>query len=73
MLIAGPGMGKTTLLRDLIRQLSDGFVLDSRKIQGYTVGVVDERSEIAGCFLGEPQNDVGMRTDVLDNCPKRCV
>ena len=63
-------MGKTTLLRDLIRQLSDGFVLDSRKIQGYTVGVVDERSEIAGCFLGEPQNDVGMRTDVLDNCPK---
>lgn len=70
MLIAGPGMGKTTLLRDLIRQLSDGFVLDSRKIQGYTVGVVDERSEIAGCFLGEPQNDVGMRTDVLDNCPK---
>lgn len=45
-------------------------MLDGRKIQGYTVGVVDERSEIAGCFLGEPQNDVGMRTDVLDNCPK---
>jgi len=70
LIVSPPGFGKTTLLRDLIRQLSDGFVLDSRKIQGYTVGVVDERSEIAGCFLGEPQNDVGMRTDVLDNCPK---
>ena len=35
-----------------------------------TVGVVDERSEIAGSFRGVPGNDVGMRTDVLDGCPK---
>ena len=35
-----------------------------------TVGVVDERSEIAGCYLGVAQNDVGIRTDVLDCCPK---
>ena len=34
------------------------------------MGVVDERSELAGSFLGKPQNDMGMRTDVLDGCPK---
>ncbi len=33
---------------------------------GYSVSLVDERSEIAGCFLGIPQNDVGIRTDVMD-------
>ena len=35
-----------------------------------TVGVVDERSELAGCYQGIPQNDLGMRTDILDSCPK---
>lgn len=34
------------------------------------MGVVDERSELAGSYLGRPQNDLGMRTDVLDGCPK---
>lgn len=34
------------------------------------MGVVDERSEIAGSCCGVPQNDIGMRTDVLDGCPK---
>ena len=34
------------------------------------MGVVDERSEIAGCYQGVAQNDVGIRTDVLDGCPK---
>ena len=66
MVIAPPACGKTTLLRDMIRQISDGTA--GRWPQ--TVGVVDERSEIAGCFFGQPQNDVGMRTDVLDGCPK---
>lgn len=61
LLIAPPGMGKTTLLRDLIRILS---------YQGVTVGVVDERSELAACFQGIPQNDLGPRADVLDGCPK---
>jgi stage III sporulation protein AA len=37
---------------------------------GKKVTVVDERSEIASCYLGIPQNDVGIRTDVLDGCPK---
>lgn len=67
LIIASPGMGKTTLLRDLIRLLSDG--LDG--ITGRTIGVVDERSEIAACYLGKPQNDLGIRTDVLDCCQKK--
>lgn len=66
LVISPPGCGKTTLLRDLIRQISDGT--DGHG--GMTVGVVDERSEIAACYKGQPQNDVGKRTDVLDDCPK---
>lgn len=66
LIISPPGCGKTTLLRDIIRQISDG----NRYGQGVSVGVVDERSEIAGSYLGSPQNDVGIRTDVLDACPK---
>jgi len=61
MIISPPGFGKTTILRDIVRQVSDG---------GLQVGLVDERSEVAGCFQGVPQNDVGMRTDVIDGCPK---
>ncbi|MCL2501203.1 MAG: stage III sporulation protein AA [Defluviitaleaceae bacterium] len=61
MVISPPGFGKTTLLRDIVRQISDA---------GLTVGLVDERSEVAGCYQGVPQNDVGKRTDVLDACPK---
>ena len=67
LILSPPGCGKTTILRDLIRQVSDG----NRYGEGKCVGVVDERSEIAGCFQGIPQNDVGMRTDVLDGCPKK--
>ena len=62
MIISPPGCGKTTLLRDLVRLMSDKH--------GLTVGLVDERSEIAGCYKGVSQHDVGIRTDILDGCPK---
>ncbi len=66
LIISPPGVGKTTLLRDCLRQLSLG---DSGH-PGLKVGVVDERSELAACYLGRPQNDLGPRTDVMDACPK---
>lgn len=66
LIVSPPKCGKTTLLRDMIRNLSNGY----SGYGPYTVGVVDERSEIAGCYMGIPQNDVGVRTDVLDACPK---
>lgn len=66
LIVSPPGCGKTTLLRDLIRYISNG----NEYAAGQTVGVVDERSEIAGAYLGQPQNDMGIRTDVLDACPK---
>lgn len=66
LIISPPRCGKTTLLRDLIRQLSNG----GDTYRGVTVGVVDERSEIGACHMGIPQNDLGIRTDVLDCCPK---
>ena len=68
LIISAPQAGKTTMLRDLARLLSDGSVTVGRR--GFKVGIVDERSEIAGCYLGEAQLDVGLRTDVLDGCPK---
>ncbi len=66
LIISPPGCGKTTLLRDIIYQLSEGF----KGYGPYTIGVVDERSEIAACYQGVPQNRLGKHTDVLDGCPK---
>lgn len=66
LILSPPCCGKTTLLRDLVRKISDGCGY----MEGKTVGIVDERSEIAACFQGIAQNDVGMRSDVLDGCPK---
>ena len=66
VIISPPGCGKTTLLRDVIRLVSDG----NGQNPGQKVGVVDERSELAACYHGVPQNDLGIRTDVLDGCPK---
>ncbi len=61
LVLSPPRCGKTTIVRDIARQLSFG---------GRQVVIVDERSEIAGSSRGVPQNDVGPMTDVLDACPK---
>ncbi|MBH1940196.1 stage III sporulation protein AA [Mobilitalea sibirica] len=66
LIISPPRCGKTTLLRDIIRQLSDG----NTYLSGKSIGVVDERSEIGACYMGTPQNELGIRTDILDCCPK---
>lgn len=68
LIVSPPGCGKTTLLRDIIRNISDG--ISQIEFKGKTVGIVDERGEIAAMYKGIPQNDIGVRTDVVDNMPK---
>lgn len=67
LIISPPQCGKTTLLRDIIRNLSNGW---ANYYEGFKVSIVDERSELAGMYNGVPQKDVGIRTDVLDGCLK---
>lgn len=64
LIISPPGCGKTTLLRDLVRNISDNDRLH------INVSLIDERQEIAGCYMGIPQNNIVRRTDVYDGCPK---
>lgn len=61
LIIAPPQMGKTTVLRDVARQISN---------RGFKVGIADDRGELAAMYKGVPQNDVGAQTDVIDNAPK---
>lgn len=61
LIVSKPGCGKTTILRDIIRNISNN---------GKTCGLVDERGEIAAMHKGIPQNDVGILTDVIDNISK---
>lgn len=68
LIVSPPGKGKTTILRDIIRRISNG--IENLNFKGKTCGVVDERGEIAAMYKGIPQNDVGMRTDVIENVSK---
>lgn len=61
LIVSPPGCGKTTLLRDLTRQLAN---------EGFQVVVIDERSEISASFKGIPQLDVGVQTDILNGYDK---
>jgi len=69
IIISPPKCGKTTMLRDIARNISNG--ISSLGINGRKIVVIDERSEIGACHFGIPQSDLGIRTDVLDNCLKR--
>lgn len=61
IIVSPPKCGKTTLLRDIIRNLSN---------LGLKVGLCDERSEISGTYNGKAHFNLGSRTDILDGCPK---
>ncbi|MFD1850597.1 stage III sporulation protein AA [Oceanobacillus bengalensis] len=66
LIVGPPQTGKTTIIRDATRIISTGW----KNVQAKKVGVIDERSEIAASIKGIPQHDLGLRTDVLDACPK---
>lgn len=68
LIVSPPGRGKTTLLRDIVKNISDG--IPEIGFKGLNIGVVDERGEIAAMHKGVEQNELGIRTDVLDNVPK---
>lgn len=68
LIISPPGKGKTTILRDTIRKISNG--MPEFNFSGKNFGVVDERGEIAAMYHGIPQNDIGIRTDVIENVSK---
>lgn len=63
LIISPPALGKTTLLRDMIKNISN-------KTTGTSICVIDERNEIGGCYKGAPTIDLGIRTDVISNCSK---
>lgn len=68
LIVSPPGAGKTTMLRDIVNKISNG--IPEINFKGINVSVIDERGEIAAMHKGIPQNDIGIRTDVLDNVPK---
>ncbi len=68
LIVGSPGTGKTTLIRDLAKTISNG--IKELNFQGITVGIADERGEISAMHRGIPQNDLGIRTDILNNIKK---
>lgn len=67
LIVSVPGQGKTTILKDLIRRISDGKIYGLRSLN---VSVVDERCELATNIDKEGKNNLGERTDVISNVSK---
>ena len=65
LIVSPPGMGKTTILKDLIRRISNGDGFKS-----LNVSVVDERLELSANFDGTIQIDLGEKTDIITNICK---
>lgn len=61
LIIAPPAVGKTSLLREIVRVMSTA---------GTQIGLADERSEVAALRYGVPELDVGEHTDIMDGAPK---
>lgn len=68
LIVSPPGAGKTTILKDLVRKISDG--IPEIGFKGIDVSLIDERGEISAMYKGMPQNNIGIRTDVLENVTK---
>lgn len=64
LIVSAPGCGKTTLLRDILKKISHSCTRVNN------ISVIDERSEIASCYNGVPQIDIGENVDIIDGCPK---
>jgi stage III sporulation protein AA len=61
LIVSPPMGGKTTVLRDLARQISD---------KGIKTAIIDDRGEIAALYKGVPQNNIGVQSDVIENAAK---
>ncbi len=61
LIVSRPGMGKTTLLRYMIKRLSD---------KGNNMLVLDERGELSGASQGEYSINLGNCTDIVTGIPK---
>ena len=68
LIVSPPGCGKTTLIRDIVRQISNG--VPSLNFKGKNVSLIDERGEIASVYEGVASLDVGVRTDIMSNVTK---
>ena len=68
LIVSAPGAGKTTILKDLVRNISSGA--KEFNLKGVDTTIIDERGEIAAMYKGIPQNDIGIRTDVINNVSK---
>ena len=68
LIVSSPGAGKTTILKDIVKQVSSG--IKEFNFEALNTGIVDERGEIAALYKGIPQNDIGIKVDVIDNVSK---